>query len=118
MGTNSSEHYVVLSRNTGVSWIRCALHQYLSGLTFSIDPMADIYLGLARCTNVSIGYTKREGFCWISNVTLVQGSNGSLSLPGERVVMDGIKISYEDYLVDDFYHTQWNYVFCLIVDGT
>ena len=45
-------------------------------------------------------------------MTLVQGSNGSLSLPGEMLVMDRIRITYESYLFRDFYH-----VFCLVVDG-
>jgi hypothetical protein len=38
---------------------------------------------------------KTEGFCWVHDMTLVQGYNGSLSLPGETLVMDGIKMTYE-----------------------
>ena len=59
---NNAKHYDdVLSRNTGVSWIRCALHQYLSGLAFSIDPTENIYLWSARCTNLmSLLATQRE----------------------------------------------------------
>ena len=95
---------IVSSIFTGVSWSRCALNQYLSGLVFSIDPTTDAYLWSGRCTNVSVGSRKREGFCWTSNVTLVQGSNGLLSLPREMLVMDGIRITYESYLFRDFYH--------------
>ena len=109
--------YDVWSRHTGVSWIRCSLNQYLSGLAFAKDPTADVYVWSARCTNLPVGYTKRELFCWNSNATLVQGSNGSLSLPGESVVIERIKISYEDYYVNNFYHTRFNYVFCLVIDG-
>ena len=100
---------------SGLSVIKCATNQYLSGLAFILDTTADAYLWWGRCTNFSIGYTTREGMCWTSEVTLVQGSNGSLSLPGERAVMNGLRISYEDYSV--FYHMRWSYIFCLVLDG-
>ena len=57
---------------TGVSWIKCALNQYLSGLAFSIDPMTKSISGLSgRCTILSVGYQTREGSCWMSNVMVV-----------------------------------------------
>jgi hypothetical protein len=57
---------------TGISLIRCALNQYLSGLAFYIDPMVPtLSIWSAKCTNVSLGHQKREGFCWIADITLV-----------------------------------------------
>lgn len=107
--------YDVFTRVTGVSSIKCAINQYLSGLSFTLDSMADAYHWWGRCSNFSAGYTKRVGMCWTSDVTLVQGSNGSLSLPGERVVIDGMRIAYQDY--DTLYHMRWSYIFCLVLDG-
>ena len=117
-GTIFSEwvSYDVFTRITGVSRISCAMNQYLSGLAFT--PELGAYLWWGRCTNLSAGYMKEEGMCWTSDVKLAQGSNGSLSVPGERVVMDRIRIDYEDYLVNEFYRTRWSYVFCLVLDGT
>ena len=101
-----------------MSWISCAMNQYLSGLAFTLDPELDTYLWWYRCTNLSANYVKEEGMCWTSDIKLAQGSNGSLSMPGERMVMDRIRIDYEDYLINEFYHTYWSYVFCLVLDGT
>ena len=111
--------YDVFARVIGVSWIRCAKeNQYLSGLAFAIDPEIDAYVWSGRCTNLTAGYTKKEGLCWTSSAMLTQGSNGSVSVTGERVVIDGIKIEYLDYLNSAFYHTRWSYDFCLVSDGT
>ena len=118
--TTSSEwiSYDVFTRVTGVSWIRCAKNQYMSGLAFAIDPEIDAYVWWGRCTNLTAGYTKREGLCWTLSATLAQGSNGSVSVTGERVVIERIKIEYFDYLNSAFYHTRWSYDFCLVSDGT
>ena len=35
---------------------------------------------------------------------LVQGSNGSLSVPVDTVAMDSVKIEYPDYGIGAFYH--------------
>ena len=110
--------YDVFTRITGISRISCAMNQYLSGLAFTPDSELGAYVWCGRCTNLSAGYMKEEGMCWTSDVKLVQGFNRSLSMPGERVVMDRIKIEYEDYLVNEFYRTRWSYVLCLILDGT
>ena len=94
------------------------MNQYLSGLAFTLDPELDTYLWWGHCTNLSAGYVKVESVCWTSDIKLAQGSNGSLSMPGERMVMDRIRIDYEDYLINEFYRTRWSFVVCLVIDGT
>ena len=114
--------YDTFSRLTGVSWLRCAaLNQYLSGLAFVRNVAHNVYHWWGRCSNLSAVYMKREeGFCWMSSgeSQLVQGSNGSLSVPADNIVMDSVKIEYPDYGIGAFYHTRWSYRFCLVFDGT
>ena len=78
--------YDSFTRLTGVT------NQYLSGLAFVKDVAHDVYHWWGRCSNLSAIYMKREGFCWMSSgeSRLVQGSNGSLSLPKDTVVMDSL----------------------------
>lgn len=111
--------YDIFAKFTGVSWIRCAnTNQYLSGLAFVWDVAHNVYHWWGRCSNISAIYMKREGFCWMSSGTsLVQGSNGSVSVPADTIVMDSVRIEYPDYATDAFYNTQWSYRFCLVIDG-
>ena len=55
--------------------------------------------------------------CWMSNMTLVHSSNGSLSVPGDTIFMDNVKIEYTQYLLFEFYHTQRSCRFYLISVG-
>ena len=85
---------------TGVSWIKCDLNQYLSGLAFSIDPIYDKRLLLVDLGGV-LTYQldiKREG-CFAGCQNLCEACPGFLqwlTVPA-RGNMDRIRITYENY---------------------
>lgn len=101
----------------GFSRISCLRNQYLSGLAYTIDPEALTYVWWGRCTNFPVGYTTEESHCWESSTILAQGSNRSLSLPGEKVVVAKVKLEYPNYIGYDYYNTQWRCSFCTVIDG-